>query len=221
MPFSILTNQGIYSHPLNLTIVFLTAIAIFHIGIYHETALDKETSLFFVALLPPPEIQNYVTQIKHDFANRYASRAALKSPPHITLQPPFEWANANTSTLEESLKTFASGKQSVPIALDGFAAFPPRVIYVNVLKTPELLALQVDLIAQMNKLLIIDSVSQTRPFAPHITVAFRDLTKQNFRAAWSEFQPRQLHFEFTATQLTLLLHDGKRWNVSVEFPFVP
>lgn len=183
--------------------------------------MNKETSLFFIALLPPPEIQDYVTQIKQDFANRYASRAALKSPPHITLQPPFEWANANISTLEESIKTFASGRESVPIRLEGFAAFPPRVIYVNVLKTQELLSLQADLMTQMDKLGIVDSVSKTRPFAPHMTVAFRDLTKQNFRAAWTEFQPRQLHFDFTAIQLTLLLHDGGRWNVSVEFPFVP
>ncbi len=183
--------------------------------------MNKETSLFFIALLPPPEIQDYVTQIKQDFANRYASRAALKSPPHITLQPPFEWA-ANISTLEESIKTFASGRESVPIALEGFAAFPPRVIYVNVLKTQELLALQADLMVQMKLLGIVDSVSKTRPFAPHMTVAFRDLTKQNFRTAWTEFQHLPLHFEFTATHLTLLLHDGgKRWNVSVEFPFVP
>jgi len=30
-------------------------------------------------------------------------------------------------------------------------------------------------------------------FSPHMTVAFRDLTRQNFKAAWPEFQQRQLH----------------------------
>lgn len=182
--------------------------------------MNQETSLFFIALLPPPDIQEYVTQIKQHFAERYGSRAALKSPPHITLQPPFEWAANNISTLEEYLGTFASGKQSVPVTLEGFSAFPPRVIYVDVLKSDQLLALQADLMPQMEKLGIVDKVSKTRPYAPHITVAFRDLTKQNFRVAWNEFQSRQLHFEFTATQLTLLLHDGSRWNVRAEFPFL-
>ena len=181
--------------------------------------MNKETSLFFIALQPPPEIQEYVTKIKQYFADRYRSRAALKSPPHITLQPPFELA-ASISTLEEYLGTFASGKQSVPVTLEGFSAFPPRVIYVNVLKTDQLLALQADLIVQMEKLGVVDRVSKTRPYAPHITVAFRDLTKQNFRVAWSEFEFQQLHFEFTATHLTLLLHDGTRWNISAEFPFL-
>ena len=180
--------------------------------------MNKETSLFFIALLPPPEIQDYVTQIKQHFADRYASRAALKSPPHITLQPPFEWA-ANLS-LEEHIGTFASSTESVSVTLDGFAAFPPRVIYVNVLKTEKLLALQADLMPQMTNLGIVDKVSKTRPFAPHMTVGFRDLTKQNFKTAWQEFQPRQIHFEFTATHLTLLIHDGRRWNVKTEFPLL-
>jgi hypothetical protein len=53
-----------------------------------------------------------------------------------------------------------------------------------------------------------------------MTVAFRDLTKQNFRTAWSEFQHRPLEFEFTASELTLLIHDGRGWNVSASFPFL-
>jgi 2'-5' RNA ligase len=86
-------------------------------------------------------------------------------------------------------------------------------------RSPELLNLQADLMAHLeNTLEIIDKVSKTRPFAPHMTVAFRDLTKQNFNAAWPEFEKRQLHFEFTVNNLTLLLHDGNRWNVKLEFP---
>jgi 2'-5' RNA ligase len=82
------------------------------------------------------------------------------------------------------------------------------------------MSLQGDLMAQMEDSLgIVDSVSKTRPFAPHMTVAFQDLTKQNFRAAWPEFQHRELEFQFTVSQLTLLIHDGKRWNVNRNFAF--
>lgn len=181
--------------------------------------MNKDTSFCFIALLPPAEIQAEVTQIKQYFADRYDSRAALKSPPHITLQPPFEWANANLSVLEEHIGMFASGRELVPVTLDGFAAFPPRVIYVNVLKSRELLNLQAELMAHVEKLGIVDKVSKTRSFAPHMTVAFRDLTKQNFKIAWQEFQQRQIHFEFTATDITLLVHDRRRWNVRSQFTF--
>ncbi|MHC5612990.1 MAG: 2'-5' RNA ligase family protein [Nostoc sp.] len=178
-------------------------------------------SRFFVALLPPQDIQDYANQIKQDFAERYASSGALKSPPHITLQPPFEWPDANLPLLEASLKEFASGQQPVVIKLRGFDAFVPRVIYINVVISQELLTLQADLMAYTEgNLGIVDKVSKTRPFAPHITVAFRDLTKQNFKAAWPEFKKRQLDFDFNADKLTLLLHDGNRWNIKSEFGFL-
>ncbi|MEH2352233.1 2'-5' RNA ligase family protein [Nostoc sp.] len=178
-------------------------------------------SRFFIALIPPQDIQDYANEIKQYFADRYTSSGALKSPPHITLQPPFEWADDNLPVLEASLKEFASEQQQVAITLKGFNAFAPRVIYINVVRSQELLTLQADLMAYTeSNLRIVDKVSKTRPFAPHLTVAFRDLTKQNFKAAWPEFENRQLHFEFTADKLTLLLHDGKRWNIKREFAFL-
>ncbi|MBW4572544.1 MAG: 2'-5' RNA ligase family protein [Tolypothrix carrinoi HA7290-LM1] len=178
-------------------------------------------SRFFVALLPPQHIQDCANEIKQYFADRYASSGAQKSPPHITLQPPFEWVDSNVSFLEDSLKKFASRRSPVPVTLHNFAAFAPRVIYIDVVQTPELMDLQADLMAYVESNLgIVDKVSQTRSFTPHMTVAFRDLTKQNFKIAWTEFEKRELHFEFKCDRLTLLLHDGKRWNVKTEFSFV-
>lgn len=181
----------------------------------------SQSNRFFIALLPPPDIQDQVNAIKQQFSDRYDSRAALKSPPHITLQPPFEWLSANLPALKQCLITFANHREPVAVKLSGFAAFPPRVIYINVLKTQELLILQTDLMAYLETVLeIVDPVSKSRPFSPHMTVAFRDLTRQNFKAAWPEFQQQALQFEFRANYLTLLLHDGKRWNVSDEFSFL-
>ena len=177
-------------------------------------------SLFFIALVPPQNIQDYATQIKQHFADKYDSRHALKSPPHITLQPPFEWASAKLSVLEECLQGFAAGKDSLAITLIGYGAFIPRVIYINVVKQPILLALQAELMAHLeNQLGIFDKTSKSRPFAPHMTVAFKDLKRNKFQTAWQEFETRELHFEFTADKLTLLLHNGRYWDVKSEFPF--
>jgi 2'-5' RNA ligase len=175
-------------------------------------------SRYFVALLPPQHIQDCANEIKQYFADRYASSGAKKSPPHITLQPPFEWADSNVSLLEDSLNQFASSREYIPVTLHNFAAFVPRVIYIDVVQSPELMDLQADLMAYVENLGIIDT--QNRSFTPHLTVAFRDLTKQNFKKAWREFVARQLHFEFKCHRLTLLLHDGKRWNVKTEFSFM-
>lgn len=183
--------------------------------------MDKSKRRFFIALLPPQDIQDYATEIKEYFAQNYDSRHALKSPPHITLQPPFEWPLDTLAVLEQTLSTFAETQTSVPIILKGFGAFVPRVIYINVIKTPELISLQSYLMAHLEDTLgIVDPVTKSRPFSPHMTVAFKDLTRQNFRAAWPQFEQRELEFKFTASHLALLIHDGGQWNINSEFPLL-
>ncbi|MBW4510943.1 MAG: 2'-5' RNA ligase family protein [Scytonematopsis contorta HA4267-MV1] len=183
--------------------------------------MDKSKSYYFIALLPPKDIQNYANEVKQYFADKYNSRHAQKSPPHITLQPPFQWSNADELILESKLREFASVREAIPITLLNFAAFSPHVIYIDVVKFPQLMTLQAELMVYVESNLgIIDKAGKSREFAPHMTVAFKDLTKQNFKAAWSEFEKREIHFEFTAENLTLLQHDGTKWDIKSEFPFI-
>ncbi len=182
-------------------------------------SMKSSEQLFFIALLPPVEIQNEITQIKQYFAQNYNSRHALKSPPHVTLQPPFKRLIEELNPLENCLTELAKTYVPIPITLSGFGAFPPRVIYVNVLKTPELLQIQSALMTQLEITLnLIDQVSKTRPFSPHMTVAFKDLSRQNFQAGWQEFQTKPLQYQFIVPQLTLLIHTGKKWKIQSEFP---
>ncbi|MDX2242635.1 MAG: 2'-5' RNA ligase family protein [Leptolyngbyaceae cyanobacterium bins.302] len=181
---------------------------------------SEKKQRFFVALLPPQDIQAYANGIKQEFADRYESRAAQKSPPHITLQAPFEWQWNELAQLEQQLSGFAAQQNPISITLDGFAAFPPRVLFIQVQRSSKLVTLQAELAAWLEeKLNLVDPRSTRRSFQPHMTVAFRDLTKQNFRLAWQEFQGRSLHFEWTATHLTLLVHTGQQWIVHQTFPF--
>ncbi|MDY6783103.1 MAG: 2'-5' RNA ligase family protein [Cyanobacteriota bacterium] len=174
---------------------------------------------FFIALLPPQTIQQRVNEIKQHFADVYQSRKAFKSPPHITLQPPFHWEDANISVLEYTLAEFARNRGSIPILLSGFGAFKPRVIFVNPLKTPELMKIQEDLGNYLARTLsIVDEKSKFRSFSPHITVAFQDLTSQNFKKAWPEFEKREFQFEFTISELTLLIYEDRKWEIAREFP---
>jgi 2'-5' RNA ligase len=188
------------------------------IGVAIPTVLaDRQSSRFFVALVPPLEIQAYANEVIQELSDRFQTRTS-KAPPHITLQPPFLWTVEAAPKLEECLRTFACGQLQVPVNLSGFSAFPPRVLYLNVLKTSGLLALQANLMAVLEKNLeIVDPVSKKRAFSPHLTVASRNLTHQTFKQAWSELQQRQVEFEFVSDRLTLLIHDNQRWQVRAEF----
>ena len=171
----------------------------------------------FIALLPSASIQEEVRQIQYDLRDRYNSQATLKSPPHITLIPPFELSSDPLEPLQIELEKFAKTRSPFTVNLSGFAAFPPRVIYLNVSPNLILQDLYLDIAATLANNLDIHDPYDSRPYVPHMTVGFRDLTPDNFELAWAEFRDRQINFEFAAIELTLLKHDNQKWNVLSNF----
>lgn len=181
---------------------------------------DPSYSRFFVALIPSVEVQEYANQVIRELGDRYRTRTS-KAPPHITLQPPFLWQPETVADLENCLKRVAQEHPPVPLMLSGFGAFAPRVLYMNVLKTPELLTLQTHLMARLEAQLgIVDPVSKRRPFSPHLTVASRNLTRRTFNQAWAELSQQPVAFECVVDRLTLLIHNGQRWQIQSEFPLM-
>ncbi len=175
---------------------------------------------YFIALLPPSPIQAEVTAVKEYISRTFESRAALRSPPHITLQAPFEWLESDIDQVRTCLAHFASGLIPFTVSLSGFGAFVPRVIYIQVESTADLTHLQTHLATCLKEsLAIVDAKAATRKFTPHMTVAFRDLSRQKFKAAWPDFQDRPFESTFIATDLTLLIHTGQRWVIDQIFPF--
>lgn len=175
---------------------------------------------YFIALLLPEPLKYKVTQIQQHFAQQYASCKALNSPPHITLQPPFEQVPEQTELLAQTLQVFAEEFSPVPVCLSGFGAFSSRVIYLNVLSTFELVRLQSELTTTLAQILGSrhPKVEQRR-YVPHVTVAFRDLTPANFAASWSIWQKQPFKANFVAPALGLLKHNGQLWLTEAEFPF--
>lgn len=176
------------------------------------------TTRFFVAFMAPPEVDAYAMDVIRELGDRFRTRTA-KAPPHITLQPPFERSPDELPALEASLQSFAQRYAPVPLTLEGFGAFAPRVLYINVHKTPELLALQADLMQHFEtELGIVDAKHKRRGFSPHMTVASRRMTAAIFREAWADLKTRSVRFEYWGDRLTLLIHQGSGWTVQSSFP---
>ena len=181
--------------------------------------MSDTSRLNFIALLPPDDICDRVTAFKQEIASRYDSRKALNSPPHVTLQPPFEWEPSEADALDTVLSEFAAYQAPVPIALEGFGAFPPKVLFVHVQQTPDLLALQPQLYDPLNERLGITARNRYPTFEPHVTIALRDLSISAFDRAWPQFRDRPFSAEFVVPKLTRLEHDGTRWQVAAQFEF--
>ncbi|MEB3225259.1 MAG: 2'-5' RNA ligase family protein [Synechococcus sp.] len=176
--------------------------------------------LYFVALLLPPDLGAIASGWQHYCARTFQTQKALNSPPHITLQPPFKFPAKKIDHLHYFLSTFTQTQTPFPIHLTGFNCFAPRVVYIDMAPSPQLLSCQTQLkIAFAEQLHIHDQRYGDRPFCPHVTIAFKDLSRANFDRSWAFFQDRPLHHVFLGTGLTLLRHNGRHWQAGLNFPF--
>lgn len=173
---------------------------------------------FFIALVPPLAIQAEANAVRQEFANRFDSHKAFNSPPHVTLHPPFRWPLSEVEQLQQVVGQFACGRSPLPVEFRGFGAFPPRVVYIDVVPSAALQQLKADLSQTLAQQLSIHEKAPHRAFRPHMTVAFRDLTRSAFQQAWPEFEQRSYQAAYTAHELTLLIHK-QRWETYQTFSF--
>ncbi len=183
--------------------------------------MSLSKNLYFIAIIPPEPIKSDTQEIKRIFADQYESKGALKSPPHITLHMPFKLKVEKEPELIEKFKLLAAHQQSIEMVLNGFGHFKQRVIYLNVEHNEHLfnLFLEVRKFMKINYN-IFNADYKNRGFHPHLTVAFRDLTKEKFKEAWPFFENRSFHRSFTTQAIALLKHNGTSWDVACESPLI-
>ena len=179
----------------------------------------REEDLYFIAIIPDEPLKSRVTVIKKQLEAKYKTRAALRSPPHITLHMPFRWQAARVNRLSTVLEELSGQITPFLIELNGFEAFPPRVIFLKVAENEVLnnLKKQISKVS-LQQWKLFERVD-TRPFHPHITIVFRDLNKTRFAQAWAEVKDQEFNDRFVAGRLTLLKHNGKFWEEHLGFPF--
>jgi len=184
-----------------------------------EKKKDKRKLYFLGLILPSPYFEKAVN-LKQYFSDQFNSKAALRSPPHITLHMPFKWNEEKEKVLISTIQVFAQAQSSINIEFNDFGCFRPRVIFVNVGKSEQLENLQRNLHRfSKQELNLFNANYKEFPFHPHVTVAFRDLKKANFTQAWQEFAEKKFEGEFTTNEISLLKHNGKEWEVYQRFLF--
>jgi 2'-5' RNA ligase len=181
--------------------------------------MTRDEQKYFIALIPPEPLFGEIHELKNYVKEAYGARAALRSPPHITLHMPFIWSERKEGRLIDTLGEFAAAQKTIEVRMENFSCFPPRVIFVAVQENAELNLLQRELhrFCRM-KMNLFNANYQDRPFHPHITLAFRDLRKSDFALAWKEFSERELTASFMIETISLLKHNGKEWKLRAALP---
>lgn len=169
--------------------------------------------MYFIALVAPEDIDYQVLKWKQWFKEKYGCQAALRSPAHITLVPPFWMDQLLEKNLAKSLAVFAGMQKEFGIQLENFSVFAPRVIFVDIMPGTELAKMRDDLFAFLAGDGQYPLKKDDRPFHPHITLATRDLHKKAFYEAWDYFKGKKYSAQWLAQSISLLKHNKKNWDI--------
>jgi len=170
-------------------------------------------NMYYIAIVAPEVINQEILKWKNYFKDHFECSVALKSPAHITLIPPFWMEEGLEKDLMSSIKEFSVTKNKFEITLKDFAAFKPKVIFVDVVKNEILNDLYqsfTDYIFSENKFPI---KKDDRAFHPHVTLATRDLYKKAFQEAWEIFSKKKYEATWPVNSISLLRHNKKNWDV--------
>jgi 2'-5' RNA ligase len=185
-----------------------------------ESIMAVQENLYFIALIPSEPLRSEAWALKEHMRDTYGSKASLNSPAHITLHMPFELKQNRERTVIESLQELAEGYNSFNINIDGYGAFPPRVLFLHVVPKATLSRLQSDVHELMKRNFnVFNADYKKKPFYPHITLAFRDLKKERFKEAWEVYKEQDYKANWQVQGITLLRHEGRQWQELALSPF--
>ncbi|ULQ56581.1 2'-5' RNA ligase family protein [Flavihumibacter rivuli] len=176
------------------------------------------TQLYFIAMVAPEPVETSVGGFKQYMLETYGCKVALKSPAHITLVPPFKMDEREEETLTATMDKIVAPHQAFPIELNGFDAFPPRVIFVNILSNPLLSKLFDSLQHQLHHFRPLLFEPDKRPFHPHMTIANRDIPHRRFNEALAYFHSMGYQSNWQAETVSLLKYSPGKWRVIHESP---
>lgn len=183
--------------------------------------MTEQTSLYMFAIMPSSELAEKIHNERINFAEEFGYVKGLKPPVHITLYEPFQIPSSETSTFEtgiRSIQKWADTQQSFEIELKNFNYFDHGlhpVVYIDVVRNNELKALHSGFVKELKR--YIEMKKQRDTYRPHITIGYRDIPVQAFKAIREVYSKKRFSAAFNCRSFYLWKHDGKNWQVKHEF----
>ena len=177
---------------------------------------DKQLKL--IALVLPEPLYAFVRAEQNYIAETWGCRQSLRTPPHITLIPPISISTEESLQLGKIAADVASKNLKFEIKVNGYDAFPPKVIFIKPNFPKELHLLYMSLRGSI--LSVLNNVLDRYPdesFHPHITIAYRDVDPQQFKEMWKYYRNKKVKMYTTIDSFCILQNVGGEWVVEKEF----
>ncbi len=178
--------------------------------------------LYMVALVPPKKLVERLEEVRQEFASNYNCKAALKTPVHLTLVPPFQLEVEKEEELVAALKA-GEELNRFAVELKDYGTFlENEVLFVSVNPSVELSVLQQAVKAWVHEgFEVSEKYHNHEEYHPHITIGRKDIPKGRFADAAKEYAELRFAAKFENKAFYLWKHNGKIWEVHTRFPLKP
>jgi 2'-5' RNA ligase len=173
----------------------------------------KGMGKYFIGLLPPPDLETSLHQVKADIKAHFQVKYALQSPVHLTLKMPFRYKEAKEQELVIRFTSLLEKQQSFPLQLKGIGYFGRRNIHYQLALSNPLLELQKELRGFCRRYLHLVEELSDRNFQPHLTLAYKDLKEGHFEEVLAFTKKNAVQAEFLVDRAYLLKNVEGRWKV--------
>ncbi|WP_041738373.1 2'-5' RNA ligase family protein [Echinicola vietnamensis] len=180
--------------------------------------MPKSLQKYFVAIVPPEEVQAQAQEIKEAVRDKYNAKHALKSPAHVTLKMPFVWNEFKEDKLRALLEAFFKDQPSFPLEFKGIGRFGRRIMYARVHGGDPLTSMQEAFSQYCKRELKLNVELSDKAFTPHVTLVYSDLKKRFFDECWAMLKEKGFYGKMEVQQVALLKKVDFRWQVLAMIP---
>ncbi|MFT5665844.1 MAG: 2'-5' RNA ligase [Vicingaceae bacterium] len=176
---------------------------------------------YFFAILPSTIILNEIIDFQKEIEASFGSVHAQKTPPHVTIIPPFHCEEEQLQDFIEKISLFLNDTSiiNLKIHLVNFQRFEGRTLFIDIAKNESFEKLCKGLKLLFNQQKIIKQRVEKHFFIPHITIANKDIKKRDFKVAWEDFKARKYQRSFGLESLAVLELIEKKWEVKTTVAF--
>lgn len=155
-----------------------------------------------------------VRELQRTMSEITGSQAPLNSwSPHVTLGDGVEVSESELSNLINEIRQVAQTTPTFTISVSGFSSLDSRPIGIGEVSTPYVIFIDVvvgrellNLVNKVDKVTITRSVwyHMPRPYLPHITLAFRDLSETGYKNGLNYLKGKNIQFTSLIDHIALV-----------------
>lgn len=175
---------------------------------------------FFVAVMADRALAGQIEAFRAWARETLGCRSGQRTPPHVTLVPPFVLPLGSLDGLEAALSAAALAGIPFIARVEGFDSFGERTLFARVVPGPDWDALRdrVYVAASDQGPELVTRFPHPRvPFHPHLTIANRDIPPGSARVALAELRARGLSAQMPVDHLALLRFEEGAWRETVRY----